>query len=117
VPAAGAGAGGAACVGPTAVVVGETGVLVAGGVPAWARAAWLGAGWLGAGSGAAPAICRAGRTGASPLIAEGGAELNPIRCPARRLTDQVSAAVTTIPSSAAAVQATPSRVGLIRSPR
>ena len=74
-------------------------------------------GVLGGATGAAPAACRAGRTGASPLIAEGGAELNPIRCPARRLTDQVSAAVTTIPSSAAAVQATPSRVGVIRSPR
>ena len=98
------------------VVIGATGVLVAGGVPGWAPAGWLGAGWLGAGSVAAPAACRAGRNGASPLIAEGGAELNPIRCPARRLTDQVSAAVTTMPSSAAAVQATPSRVGVIRSP-
>jgi hypothetical protein len=92
------------------VVVGATGVLVTGGVP-------VPAGWLGAGSGVAPAACRAGRTGASPLIAEGGAELNPIRCPARRLTDQVSAAVTAMPSSAAAVQATPNRVGFIRSPR
>jgi hypothetical protein len=92
-------------------------VLVAGAVPARAPAVRLGAGGLGAGSGAAPAACRAGRTGASPLIAEGGAELSPIRCPARRLTDQVSAAVTTMPSSAAAVQATPSRVDLIRTPR
>ena len=98
------------------MVVGATGVLGVGGVPAWAPADRLGAGWPGAGSGTASAACRAGRAGASPLIAEGGAELNPIRCPARRLTDQVSAAVTMMPSSATAVQATPSRLGFIRPP-
>jgi hypothetical protein len=102
--------------GPAALVVGAAGVLVAVGVPARAPAGRLGASWLGAGSGVAPAACRAGCTGARPLIAEGGAELNPIRCPASRLTDHVSAAVSTMPSSAAAVQAAPSRVGFIRSP-
>jgi hypothetical protein len=108
--------GGAAVAGPPVVVVGATEVLVTAGEGAGAPVARLGTGWLGAGSDAAPAACRAGCTGARPLIAEGGAELNPIRCPASRLTDHVSAAVSTMPSSAAAVQAAPSRVGFIRSP-
>lgn len=91
-------------------------MLVTDRAPACAPVPRLDAEARGAGSGVPLAGSRARCTGASPLIAEGGAELSPIRCPARRLIDQVSAAVSTMPSSAAAVQAIPSRVGFIRLP-
>jgi hypothetical protein len=51
--------------------------------------------------------------GASPRSTDNGSDERPIRCPARWLTDQVSAAVTAIPSNAAAAHMTLWRVTVI----
>lgn len=49
-----------------------------------------------------PPEAEGGRGGARPLVTDRGSEDRPMCCPASRLADQATAAVTTIPSSAAA---------------
>jgi hypothetical protein len=48
--------------------------------------------------------------GTSPWVTEAGTDERPMRCPARRLTDQVRVTVTTMPSTAPRAHMTPRRV-------